>query len=163
VFDEVIGEQEVPDPDPDRWQEQLKEVARATRQTMLRHRDVVRIAAGRTLTGPNALSFTERVLAILGAGRVPDRLAVYRGLASIVNGFAIDESGVGARPPAEQPAHDEAARAVRDYLNSLPAERFPNLVALADEFTFTEPDDVFETLLGIYVDGLAQRARPGRG
>ena len=30
VLDEIIGEQQVPDPDPPRWREQLKEVARAS-------------------------------------------------------------------------------------------------------------------------------------
>ena len=33
VLDEIIGEQQVPDPDPARWQEQLKEVARIMRRT----------------------------------------------------------------------------------------------------------------------------------
>ena len=32
VLDEIIGEQQVPDPDPARWQEQLKEVARHQRR-----------------------------------------------------------------------------------------------------------------------------------
>ena len=157
VFDEVIGEQDVPDPDPDRWQEQLKEVARAMRQTFLRHRGLVHIAIGRTLPGPNSLQYTDRVVAILRAGGVPDLIAAYRALASIVSGFAIDETA--GRPAAEQSAPDDAAQAVRDYLSSLPAERFPNLVALADEFTFTDSDERFEALLGIYVDGLARRAR----
>src|ERR671931_2103331 len=42
VFDKVIGEQKVPDPDPERWQEQLKEIGRTMRATILRHRDIVR-------------------------------------------------------------------------------------------------------------------------
>src|SRR5580700_2959567 len=33
VLDEIIGEGQVPDPDPARWQEQLKEVARTMRRT----------------------------------------------------------------------------------------------------------------------------------
>jgi AcrR family transcriptional regulator len=158
VFDEVIAEQTVPAPDPDRWREQLAEVARAMRRTFLRHRDLARIAIGRVLPGPNALEYTERVLAILDAGGVPDRLAAYRALAAIVNGFAVEETGAGGRPPAGDPAPDEAAAAVRDYLRSLPADRFPNLVALADQFSSPDPDQRFETLLGIYLDGLARRA-----
>ena len=31
VLDAIIGEQHVPDPEPERWQEQLKEVARTMR------------------------------------------------------------------------------------------------------------------------------------
>src|SRR5215210_7818198 len=49
VLEEVIGEQvgDIPEPDPNRWQEQLKDVARAMRQTILRHRDIVEISIGR--------------------------------------------------------------------------------------------------------------------
>ena len=37
VFDELIGEEQVPDADPSRWQEQLKDIARAQRRVSLRH------------------------------------------------------------------------------------------------------------------------------
>jgi AcrR family transcriptional regulator len=37
VFDRVIGEQPIPAPDPKRWKEQLKEVARAQRSASIRH------------------------------------------------------------------------------------------------------------------------------
>ena len=68
LMDHVIGEQEVPDSDPERWREQLKDVARTMRETILRHRDIVRISIGRVPLGPNALRYSERVLAILRAG-----------------------------------------------------------------------------------------------
>src|SRR5689334_9902117 len=55
VLDQIIGEQQVPDPEPARWQEQLKEVARIMRRTSLRHPYVVRISIGRIPMGPNAL------------------------------------------------------------------------------------------------------------
>ena len=51
----------------------------------------------------------------------------------------------------------------RDYLASLPPDRFPNLVALADQFACTDPDERFELMLDIFVDGLAHRvARTAR-
>jgi AcrR family transcriptional regulator len=160
IFDRVIGEQEVPDPDPERWQEQLKEVARTMRATILRHRDIVRISIGRIPMGPNAVRYSERLLAILRAGGVPDRLAVagFQLMFSVVNGFTMDETGEGGEPPADQPPADEAARMVRDYMGSLPPERFPNLAQLADHFAFADPDQRFELLLDLYVDGLAKRA-----
>src|SRR5207302_2037704 len=73
VLDEIIGEHQVPDPDPARWQEQLKEVARHQRRVTLRHPYVVRISIGRIPMGPNALQYSERVLAILRAGGLPPR------------------------------------------------------------------------------------------
>jgi TetR/AcrR family transcriptional regulator, tetracycline repressor protein len=160
LLDRVIGELAVPDPDPQHWREQLKETARAMRATILRHRDVVRISIGRIPMGPNSLRYSERVLAILRAGGVPDDLAVagYLLLFSVVNGFTMDETGEGGEPPADQPPLDEAGAMVRDYMASLPPTRFPNLVGLADHFAFADPDQRFELLLDLYVEGLANRA-----
>jgi AcrR family transcriptional regulator len=162
VLDRVIGEQRPPEPEPERWQEQLKEVAREMRATILRHRDVVRISIGRVPMGPNAVAWSERVLAIVRAGGVPDRLAVlgHHLLISVVNGFTMDETGDGGEPPAEQPAAwtDEMGKEVRDYIASLPADRFPNMVAVADYYAITDPEERFELLLEIFVEGLARRA-----
>jgi AcrR family transcriptional regulator len=169
VFDRVIGEQQIPDPDPKRWQEQLKEVARAQRDASLRHPYIVRISIGRIPMGPNALRYSERVLAILRAGGVPPRLAVQGQLLliSAVNGFTLDETGVGE--PGGGPAPDQASQAgqagqldpaglVRDYLASLPAARFPNLVELAGQYAVPDAGERFELLLDIFVDGLARHA-----
>jgi AcrR family transcriptional regulator len=160
LFDRVIGEQQAPDPEPERWQEQLKEVARAMRATILRHRDIVRISIGRVPMGPNALAYSERVLAILRAGGVPDQLAVlgFHLLTSVINGFTMDETGEGGEPPADQPPLEEIATMARDYLASLPQAQFPNLVAVADQFTVSDPEVRFELLLDLYVEGLARRA-----
>jgi len=158
VLDEIIGEQQVPDPEPERWQEQLKEVARAQRRTSLRHPYVVRVSIGRIPMGPNALRYSERVLAILRAAGLPPRLAVqgYLLLIATVNGFTMDETGVGdASTPITDP---DAGDMARDYIASLPAGLFPNMTGLADEFAFADPDERFELLVDIFVDGLARRA-----
>jgi AcrR family transcriptional regulator len=156
MFDRVIGEQEVPDPDPERWREQIKQVARTMRATILGHRDIVRLSIGRIPMGANALRYADRVVGILRAGGLPDELAVtgHQLLISIVNGFAIDETGEGGQPPAESQSHDAA----QAYLSTLPAERFPHLVTLAEHFGAKNPDERFELLLDIYVDGLARHA-----
>src|SRR3954462_2703733 len=97
IFDRVIGEQQVPAPEPGEWREQLKEVARDMRRTILRHRDVGQISIGRIPMGPNGIRYSERVLAMLRAGGVPDQLAVlgFFLLTSGVNGFQMDENGGG--------------------------------------------------------------------
>jgi AcrR family transcriptional regulator len=165
VLEEVIGEQQVPEPDPERWQEQLKEVARSMRKAILRHRDVVRISIGRLPLGPNALRYSEGVLAIMRAGQVPDRLAVlgHHLLISVVNGFTMDETEAGGEPPVGRPPFEEMAKMVRGYIASLPADRFPNLVALADQYTIIDQDLRFELLLDLFVEGLARHAAAERG
>jgi AcrR family transcriptional regulator len=163
VFDELIGEVSVPDPDPPRWREQVKDLARAQRAGTLRHPYVVRVSIGRIPMGPNALVFSERTLAILRAGGLPPDLAV-RGshlLISTVNGFTIDETGVsGTGPEGAAPAADAAA-AAGAYLATLPSARFPNLVSLAAEYSKSDRDEQFELLIDIFVDGLARLAEAG--
>ena len=61
------------------------------------------------------------------------------------------ETNGGAVP---QLSPDDASR----YLASLPPGQFPNLTALAGHFSSVDPDERFELLLDIFVDGLAQRA-----
>ena len=123
VFDELIGEEQVPDADPSRWQEQLKDIARAQRRVSLRHPYLVRISIGRIPMGPNALRFSERVIAILRAGGLPPRLAVqgYLLLIDTVNGFTMDETGVedGSAPKLDPDELQKAADMARDYIASL--------------------------------------------
>jgi len=174
VFDELIGEGvgEFGDgteaPDPSRWREQLKEIAQAQRALSLRHRYLVRISVGRIPMGPNALRLSERVLAILLAGGLPPRVAVqgYLLLVAVVNGFTMDETGMGDAPPApdagtrpgDPASPGETGAMARDYLASLPADQFPVLVSLADEFALTDRNERFAILIDTFIDGLARRA-----
>jgi AcrR family transcriptional regulator len=167
VFDEIIGEgmTGIPDPEPGNWREQLKDVARAQRAVTIRHPYVVRISIGRIPMGPNALRYSERVLGILRAGGLPPDLAVKGShlLIATVNGFTVDETGVSDSDGAPAAAESQQAAAmVRDYLASLPANQFPNLVALADEFGYDDRDAQFELLIDIFVDGLARNAAAAR-
>ena len=169
VMDEIIGEGKIPDPDPEHWQDQLKQVARDQRAASLRHPWIVRVSIGRIPMGPNALRYTERILAIVRAGGLPPHLAVqgYLLLIATVNGFTIDETGVDDAPGASVALRDpdvrqKAADEARDYLAALPAGRFPHMTALAGEFALADPDERFELLIDIFVDGLSRRAWGGR-
>jgi AcrR family transcriptional regulator len=135
IFDRVIGEVEMPVPEPDRWQEQLREVARAGRAMILRHRDIVRISIGRIPMGPNALRVSEGIFAILRAGGVPDQLSVtaHHLLFALINGFTLDETtdlGVEIEGPTDEQA---------------------------DHFGLTDNEASFELLISLFADGLAQR------
>jgi AcrR family transcriptional regulator len=164
VFDRVIGEQEVPDPEPERWPEQVKEVARTLHATIARHPDVVRISLGRIPTGPNALRYSERLLAILRTGGLSDGLAVAGSqlLMIVVNGFALEENVSLKSPSGADAKPDEVQSMVRDYFGSLPQERFPNLTAVAAELAHVDMDARFELLLDLFVGGLAARTERSR-
>jgi AcrR family transcriptional regulator len=161
VFEKVIGEVQVPDADPARWAEQLRDFGRAQRAVTLRHPFIVPLSLGRIPMGPNAVRLSERVLAVMQAGGLPPRLAVqgYLLLISAINGFTTDETGGGAAArPAGGPSLQEMADMITGYFASLPPEHFPSLTKLSAEFALTDNDERFELLLDIFVDGLARRA-----
>ena len=85
-------------------------------------------------------------------------------LIATINGFTIDETGVDDDGPdpggiLASNADDlqQVADMARDYIASLPAALFPNMTTLADEFALSDPDERFELLLDIFVDGLSRR------
>jgi AcrR family transcriptional regulator len=153
VFDRVIGELDVPEPDPARWREQTKDFARQMRVVLLRHRDLVRISLGRFPMGPNGLALTEGLLGVMRASGLPDRTILPSAwlLTMVVNGFALEDVGAAGEGDAD-------AEAISAYFASLPADRFPNLTEVADDFFAGSMDDRFGLLLDLFMDGLEARA-----
>ena len=158
ALDQALAELEVPQPDPGRWAGQLAEVARQMRAVIGRHRDIVPSSVGLLPGGGRALRCHERMLAIMRAGGLPDSQAV-AGLYLlwvIVNGFSREETRT---EDPERPGPDLSSE-VKRYFASLPGDRFPNLVAVADEFAKTDWDERFELLIMTFIDGLARQATP---
>jgi AcrR family transcriptional regulator len=161
MFDRVIGDLPLPEVDPARWQEQLKQAARDVRAAMTAHPGLAELSFGRIPLGPNAVRYFEWHLSVLRAGGLPDRVAALAGdlIHLYVDSFAFEEC-VGVPPPSgEESSPAEFIGQLRAYLASLPADRFPNVTELADELTTGGPDVRFEFGLDILVAGLAAQAR----
>lgn len=160
VFDRVVGEMELPTPDPSRWEEQLKEVARESRRVMLRHRDIARFSLGRIPFGPNLLRVSEWMLGLMRAGGVPDRVAAYAGdlFGLYVGAHAFEETLGLVSPTGEELPPEQVLGMMREYLSSLPSSSFPNTVELVDELMSGGPDERFELGLDVIVRGIASHA-----
>jgi len=156
VVERVIGEVRIADqPDPSRWMAQLKEMAREMRRVFASHGDLARATFGRIPLGENALNGAEGMLAVMRAGGLPDRVAawVLDLLSLYVMGVAYEDSLTAMN--ATRP--DELAgfmTAMRTYFASLPSERFPNTVALAEELTAGDSEERFEFGLEVLIRGL---------
>ncbi|GAA2414939.1 TetR family transcriptional regulator ActII [Actinomadura vinacea] len=170
VLDRIAAEVALPEPDPARWQEQLKEVAREIRAMYRRHGDIARASLGKIPTSPNVLRIAECELALMRAGGVPPKiagLAVDR-FAQMIDADCIEGTVLAGKSPEGQDPHEFYAAfvpQVRAYFEALPAERFPNIVAMAGELTGGDDDDRFEFGLDIMVRGIASYAegRPPAG
>jgi TetR/AcrR family tetracycline transcriptional repressor len=160
VFDRVIGEFPLPDVEPERWQEQVKEAARAEREVLRQHPGIAQLSFGRIPLGPNAIRYFEWHLSLLRAG-LSDKVAALAGdlIHLYVGAFAYEEY-VGLRPPSgkDVPVED-FIREMRDYLASLPPDRFPNLSALAVEVVTGGPDERFEFGLDALLAGLVAHSQ----
>ena len=94
LLDRIVGEVEVPEPDPENWQATIKEMARSARRLFAQRRDAAQLSLGRVPSGPNSLPILERNLAVLAASALPPRVIAYAAdmFALYVGAFAYEES-----------------------------------------------------------------------
>jgi AcrR family transcriptional regulator len=163
IIDRVAGEVALPEPDPDHWQEQLREWLLGVRRVFERHPGVAALTLGRVPTGPNVLRWAEWTLALLRGAGIPDRIAAFAG---DLLGLYLGATGYeAAMPPmtsatGEPLSAEESVAVVRGYFASLPADQFPNVVATVDELVAGGPEERFELGLDVILRGLASYARP---
>ena len=65
LIERVAGELELPEPDPEHWQEQLKAMVRATHYGLLAHRDLARAGLANIPLGEGALRFSDRMIEVM--------------------------------------------------------------------------------------------------
>ena len=154
LLDRIVGENQVPDPDPEHWQEQLKVFARATRAMFNNRRDAAQLSMGRIPNGPNSLPNLERALALLHAAALPPKVISYAAdlFALYVGAFAFEES---------MPAPD--VEKMGEIFKSLPPEQFPLMTSLADDLVAGDADERFEWALDLLIAGLEAMALRERG
>jgi AcrR family transcriptional regulator len=159
VYDRIMGEIELPEPDPSRWEEQLKDLARQAYRTMLSHNDAVRLSIGRPPAGPNSVRIVEWMLGLMRGAGIPDQPAAYFGN---VLGRFLDASVLEASMSMRAGDAGGGPDRVREHWARLPAERFPNLTVLAETTFAADADSLFEFGLELVVRGLAAYKRaPG--
>ena len=163
LTERLAGEIELPRPDPSRWQEQLKDLGRQMRAGAHRHRDGARITLGRVPSGPTIARFTEWLFELLTPVGIPDRVIAYLGdmAALYVGAYAFEESLGLASPTGEDMPPEQIVAMFRDYLLSLPADRFPHIHRAIGDLFDGDPDERFEFGIDVIVRGIGTYARPG--
>ncbi len=156
VFEAVSEEDALPTPDPSRWQEQLRDLAHAQRATMRRHRDVARISLGRIPAGPTLARYSEWLFDLLQPVGIPDQVIAYLGdlMGLYIGAFAFEESLGIASPTGEDLPPDQIVQMFRDYVASLPDDRFPHTKGAVDLLFGGDNDERFEFGLDVVIRGL---------
>lgn len=156
VVEQVIGEISIPvDPDPAEWQEHVKAWARGVRDVYSRHRDLARASFARIPLGENALSGMDVMIGLLRGAGLPDRVVALGCdlLPLYVTAVCYEESLRDGEVSAEE--MEKWVTDLRGYFSSLPADRFPHIVALAGPLTEGAGEERFEFGLEVLIRGLA--------
>jgi TetR/AcrR family tetracycline transcriptional repressor len=159
LLDGVLAEIDVHlDPSPP-WPEQLKVLAHRLRAVLEDHPGVAGILKTRDPLGPHSLALAEALLAPLHAAGFADREAglAFFLLVDYTIGFAVSSPSTSIN---EQRVRDPATRdQLHQFFRSLPADRFPTLVALGEHVWLDNRDERFTAGLDVLVDGLEQARR----
>lgn len=156
LTERIAAEIELPPPDPSRWQEQLRDLARQMRAMAHRHRDGARLTLGRVPSGPTIARFTEWLFELLTPVGIPDRVVAYfADMASLyVGAYAFEETLGLASPTGEDLPPDRIVAMFRDYMLSLPPDRFPHVHRAIDDIFGGGPDDRFEFGVDVILRGI---------
>jgi AcrR family transcriptional regulator len=155
MLDRVAAEIELPEPDPERWQEQIKQFAINSQRVWVRYADIARVSLANIPTGPNQLRIAERMLAILRAGGVGEKAAGWAldRLALMIDADAI-EAGIYRKKVAEGVDLEAYFGQIFEYFKSLPPDQFPHITSMIDSLTSGDGDERFEFGLDLFIKGL---------
>jgi AcrR family transcriptional regulator len=159
VRERVLSEVRVPEPDPARWQEQLRELAVEIQRAHANHRDIARLSLGNIPVGYHAMRIGEAMLAIMLAGGVPPYVAARA--ADSLSLYIAADAYEGALIVSRYGDTEEAARSfegrlaeIQAYYQSLPPDRFPVLSRYAAELIQADSDERFAFGLDMIIRSL---------
>lgn len=159
MLDQAAAETDVPEPDPQHWQDQIKQVVRDMTNGMRTRPGLANVAVGRIPTGPNALRVSDRMLAILLAGGLDEQTAAFAVDLLPLYATAVAMESGSPTLPQDEGAISKFISQLRTFFASLPAEDYPHMVALAVPLTAGAGHERFEFGLEVLISGLAARVR----
>jgi len=163
VLDEVLAEVDYQLDRTLAWTEQVQTLAHRLRTVLENHPGIAALLKTRDPLGPHSLALAEAFLAPLHAAGLPEREI---GLAfSLLYDYTLGFALSSPTSTNEQRVQDTATRSrLHAFLRSLPADRFPTLVALGEHIWVDNRDERFTAGLDTLLHGLqAERRRRQRG
>lgn len=162
----------VPEPDPDRWAEQLKGVLTQMRDLYREHPGAARASLAMVPTEYGAVRAAETLLALLRAGGIDEQAAawfcdlsaLYVAAVAVEESMWMERGKAAARAGETGESVADSIGALREFFATLPTEQFPLVAALAVPLTTGDGDVRFEFGLDVLIAGVAaySRRREGR-
>ncbi|NUP49702.1 MAG: TetR/AcrR family transcriptional regulator [Catenulispora sp.] len=148
----------LPEPDPARWREQIRDVCAQIRDQYLRYPGISRAALAMVPTNLDTLRVNEGVFAILLAGGIEPRRAAWAvdALFLYVAGYALETSMVQQRQKDRGDSWVLSQEELVRRFSALPEETFPQTRRYAAELTSGTGHERFDFALGLLIDNLTQ-------
>jgi AcrR family transcriptional regulator len=167
VTAQVCAAWDIPDPDPERWDQQLRAAMIDLLGIYRANPGVARCTLGMIPLDPGIMMVTERLLALLKAGGVSDQDAGwYIDVGSLyVASVAVEEDIWRERSrhlDADAATEEVVVNNVRAVFERLPAEHFPLLRGMAGTMTTGSGDERFAFGVDLLVAGLKARTESSR-
>lgn len=154
MFDRILGEVDLPEPDPARWRDQLKQLCADQVEAMVTYPGIATVVMNAMIPlGPNALRHGDTMLAILRSGGLTERQAAWAfdALSLYAKAYAAE---VTAWRDSSGEEMAQRGRQVAEYMRSLPDGTFPNLVAVGPLFSGDTARERFEFAVDTFIAGL---------
>jgi AcrR family transcriptional regulator len=160
LLDRIAGEIPLQEPDPARWQEQVKQLLRDSVQVFSAHPGVAQLAMSGLPSVPNSLRVMENMLTLLRAGGLDDQVVAWAGdlLGMFVPATALEESFFQAAGHTAK-SMAKFVQQYGDYLRSLPADQFPTTLSLVDQMVAGGGHERFDFKLDVLLAGLVAVSR----
>jgi hypothetical protein len=133
MFDRMCGDVPIPEPDPEHWQEQIKQLARDRYAAMVAHGDLARAALATIPSGPNAMRVSNAMLGIMLSGGLPPQVAswaldrIFLYIVADAYESSLYRARIGASEQDIAAYFDVFTEQLAAYYEALPADRYPHL------------------------------------
>jgi AcrR family transcriptional regulator len=161
VIDRIASQLQVPEPDPERWDEQLKDLLRQMYDLYRDHPGAARAAMAQIPQTEGPMRVAEGIMAIADAGGISPQAAAWMcDLAALfVSAVAYEKTlwiqRENSTAAGEEPDHEAIDSEMVQIWGQLPAAMFPLLNRYATEMVTGDGDDRFEFAIDVLVSGLA--------
>jgi tetracycline repressor-like protein len=151
----LVGQVALPEPDPERWREQLRQMLRDLYVVLVSHRDAALAGLGRVATSPQALAATETLVAVLRCGGLSDRV-IGLGIDQLILYVSASafEAGMLERSGMTTDQIERYYADVHAFYDRLPPDRFPALARVAPAMTGHGEEERFEFGLDLLIAGM---------
>jgi AcrR family transcriptional regulator len=164
LFDAALATVATEPTDPQRWREQLHELAARIVQMMaVEYPGMARLAMAHIPVGDNSLRVVESMLSLLKAGGASDQAAAFAAdlIGSYTTAVAYEQSLYAALYNDPEHVEREVGRIAERFADLSP-ERYPTLASLGDKMTMGDGEERFSLGLDVIVNGLIGTPTEGR-